>query len=127
MALVLVALTVGPPEEVSVTDEVPVHPPPVTVTVYVPAARPVMVAVVPPLDQEYVYGVVPPVALAVAEPLLCVQDGLVLVTVTVGAPEEVSVTDEVPEHPPPVTVTVYVPAASPLMVAVVPPFDHEYV
>lgn len=57
--------------------------------------------------------------------MLLPQVGFVLVVVTVGPPEAVSVTDEVPVHPPPVTETEYVPAASPLIVAVVPPFDHE--
>ena len=41
-----------------------------TVTVYVPAAKPVAVAVVCPLLQLYVYGDVPPEALTVAVPLL---------------------------------------------------------
>src|ERR1700733_8277216 len=43
----------------------------VIVTVYVPAVRPVAVALVPPLGvHAYVYGVVPPAPVAVALPLL---------------------------------------------------------
>ena len=45
----------------------------VTVTVYVPAARPDAVAPVPPEDQRYVYGGVPPLPVTVAEPLLPVK------------------------------------------------------
>jgi hypothetical protein len=42
----------------------------VTVTVYVPAQRPVVVAAVPPEGaHEYVYGAVPPEATTVAEPV----------------------------------------------------------
>ena len=41
-----------------------------TVTVYVPAATPVMLAVVAALLHAKVYGVVPPVPLAVADPSL---------------------------------------------------------
>ena len=41
-----------------------------TVTVYVPALRPVPIAFVPPVGaHDYVYGAVPPVALAVAVPV----------------------------------------------------------
>jgi hypothetical protein len=43
----------------------------VTVTVYVPAARPVAEEPVPPLGaHEYVYGAVPPEATTVAEPVV---------------------------------------------------------
>jgi hypothetical protein len=43
----------------------------VTVTLYVPAERPLAVTVVAPVDHEYVYGPVPPLSiLAVAVPLL---------------------------------------------------------
>lgn len=43
----------------------------VTVAVYVPAARPLAVAAVPPLgDQAYEYAGVPPVTVTVAEPVL---------------------------------------------------------
>ena len=41
-----------------------------TVTVYVPAASPVMVALLEPVLQAYVYGDVPPPPLAVAAPSL---------------------------------------------------------
>ena len=40
----------------------------VTVAVYVPAISPEMLAVVAPLLQEYVYGAVPPVVVALAVP-----------------------------------------------------------
>ena len=55
---------------VMVMDEVLVQPfASVTVTVYVPALALLSDAVVSPLDQAYPYGVVPPEAEAVAEPL----------------------------------------------------------
>lgn len=66
---VSVTATVKPPVLVMVTVSVSVHElPSVAVTVYVPAARPVMVAVVAPVDHIKVMVPVPPVALAVAEP-----------------------------------------------------------
>ena len=42
----------------------------ITITVYVPATNPVMLAVVAELLQAKMYGAVPPAPLAVADPLL---------------------------------------------------------
>ena len=99
----------------------------VTVTVYVPAATPVIDAVVAVFDHAYVYGDVPPVADAVAPPSdnplqVMVESTCEAATNTVG-----SVTvDELVEVQPfaSVTVTVYVPADKLLAVAVVAPLDH---
>ena len=56
---------------VTVALDVVVHPfTSVTVAVYVPAVKPVMLAVVAALLHTKVYGVVPPAPLAVADPLL---------------------------------------------------------
>ena len=65
----------------------------VTVTVYVPAARPLDVAAVPPLgDQLYVYALVPPVTVAVAEPFIpLLQLTLVCVGVIASAAGSVMV------------------------------------
>lgn len=42
----------------------------VTVTVWFPAAKPVLLAEVPPPDQLYVYGLVPPEGLTLAAPVV---------------------------------------------------------
>ncbi len=94
----------------------------VTVTVYVPAARLEAVAEVAPLDQAKEYDVVPPVAEAVASPSLpplqlTLSVYAVAATSTAGS---VIVTEAESVQPlASVTVTLYVPAARPVTVAVV--------
>jgi len=101
-----------------------------TVTVYVPAVTPVILAVVAELLHAKVYGDVPPVALAIADPsdkplqlmfvftteLAINAEGSVMVTLDVLVHEFASD-----------TVTVYVPATNPLAVAVVAALLHAKV
>jgi hypothetical protein len=73
----------------------------VTITVYVPAESPVALDPFPPLgDHAYVYGVVPPVGVTVAEPVLppkqSTGDELAEVVSTGGC---VITTEEVDVHP----------------------------
>jgi hypothetical protein len=107
----------------AVADEV--HPfASITVTVYVPAVRPVAVAVVWLLiDHRYVIGAVPPVAVAVALPLLPpAQETFTTLVVTVGPLRLITVAEAVFVQPlASVTVTVYVPAERFAIVAVVAP------
>jgi hypothetical protein len=100
----------------------------VTVTVYVPGAKLLIVWVVPPFDQLYVYPD-PPLGLAVADPLLqLLQDSCVTVVVTVIPVLLFTVAVAVFVQPLLlVTVTVYVPDPTLLIVWVVPPFDQLYV
>jgi len=84
-----------------------------------------------PLDHAYVYGPVPPVAEAEAEPSLAMPQ---LASVAEGDPAfqvkvpALIVTDPTAVHPlASVTVTVYVPADSPVSVEAVPPEDQRYV
>jgi hypothetical protein len=94
------------------------HPLLLTVTVYVPDARPVTTESVIVLLQVYVNGPVPLVTRACAEPLLFPQVVLTSVVDTEGPPVELTDTEAVAEHPPEFdTVTVYVPAARPRSVA----------
>jgi len=99
----------------------------VIVTVYVPAANPELIAAVPPLLHAYVYAVVPPEAEAVADPsdapLQLTLVGVPMAAVnTVGC---VIVTVSVSVQPfASVTVTVNVPAASPVTAEVVAPVLH---
>ena len=93
-----------------------------TVTVQVPAVTPVMLAVVAALLHEYVYGAVPPVALAVAEPLFPPLQLMFVFTTELATTAEgsVMVTLDVLVHEfASDTVTVYVPAVTPVMLAVV--------
>ena len=64
---VLAASTVGSVMVTVLVSEQPLLS--VTVTVYVPAARPVLSSVVTPLPQLYVYGAVPPVTVRSTEPV----------------------------------------------------------
>jgi hypothetical protein len=49
-----------------------------TVTVYIPAMRPVKSSVIAPFDHKYVYGKTPPVTLkSIAPPLVAAQVGCV--------------------------------------------------
>lgn len=95
---------------------------PVTVTVYVPAVRPVAVAAFPPVgDHAYVYGGDPEEAFTVAVPfappkhVTSAED----CNVTTGAPVFPTTAVVVVVHPfASVTVTLYVPPARPLIVDV---------
>ena len=97
----------------------------VTVAVYVPAVRAVVVLFVPPLGlQLYVYAGVPPPAVTVALPLLpplhVTGEEAVITAVNTGGC--VIVVDAVILHPfASFTVTVYVPTERLLAVALVPP------
>jgi hypothetical protein len=73
----------------------------VTVTVYVPAAKEEAVAAVPPEGaHEYVYGVVPPVGVTVAEPLApAKQETSTLLIASVAEGETVTTTVVVLIHP----------------------------
>jgi hypothetical protein len=105
----------------------------VTVTIYVPAARPVAVAVVctGKVFHEYAYGPTPPAGVAVAVPVDDpLHNTLTCVVPTVSATGWVIVTLAVLIHRlASVTVTIYVPAARPVAVAVVCTGNvfHEYV
>ena len=95
-----------------------------------PAATPVILAVVAELDHKYVYGMVPPVALAVAPPSEKPLQ-LTLLSTTLAADNaagSVIVVDELSVQPfASVTVTLYVPATNPVAVAVVCPLFQLYV
>jgi hypothetical protein len=99
-----------------------------TVTVYVPANSPLAIAVVDELLHVKVYGAVPPVPLAVADPLLPPLQ-LTFVFATVDAANtagSVIVTLDVLVHEfASVTVTVYVPATTPVILAVVAELLHK--
>ena len=107
-----------------VTEEVAVHPfASVTVSVYDPAHRLLMVAVVAPLLQAYVYGAVPTLTVVFADPS---QEPAQLasfeVALAVNVAGSLMVTEEVAVHPfASVTVSVYDPAHRLLMFAVVAP------
>lgn len=83
----------------------------------------------PPGFQTYVYGVVPPVTVAVIEPLhMLVQRGLTTVMLGVSAAGSVMVTVLMFIHPmPSVPVIVYVLAHRPVAMLVVWPPVHAYV
>jgi hypothetical protein len=117
----------------SVTDEelVEVHPlASVIVVVYVPATIPVIEAVVAVLLQAYVYGIVPPVADALAPPLakplqVMFESTALTATKIIGS---VIVEELVELHPfASVIVVVYVPATTPVIEAVVAELIHAYV
>ncbi len=115
---------------VTVVVEVDGHPDAsVTVTVYVPAVNPEAEDVVPPEGlHEYVYGSVPPVAVAVAVPLEPPKQRTgVDVVPAVAPPVLIMVVDTVLVQPwASVTSRVYVPGASPEAFANVPPEgDHK--
>ena len=100
----------------------------VTVTVYVPAVTPVMLAVVAALLHTKVYGEVPPDPIAVADPSLPPLQLMFVFTTELAttADGSVMVKETESEHPfASVIVTEYVPALNPLNVAdacqVVPP------
>jgi hypothetical protein len=57
----------------------------VATTLYAPAASPVFVAVVRPFDHKYVYGLVPPVGVAVAVPFALPHVDCVLLVVMLNA------------------------------------------
>ena len=99
----------------------------VTVTTYVPALNPVIVCVVsPPGLQEYVYGGVPPVGLAVAVPSPVVgpvSSVAVAVTLRTVAGSVIVILCSTGRHNVPsiLTLTVYTPAVRLLIVLVVTP------
>ena len=101
----------------------------VTVTVYVPDAKPVIVCVVPPLLHAYVKFPEPPFTVDVALPLskpheVSVPDATHVIAL-LGA--TVAVHTDVHPATASVTVTVYVPAAKLVIVCVFAPVLHAYV
>jgi len=102
---------------------VPVHPAvlvPVTVYVVVELGVTVMLAVLPPVFQLYVFA---PLAVNTDVDPLHIAAGLA-VAVTIGNEFTVTLTVAVPEHPAavvPVTVYVVVPLGVTVMLAVLPP------
>ena len=107
----------------------PVHPAvlvPVTVYVVVPLGVTVMLAVLPPVFQLYVFA---PLAVNTELAPLHIADGLA-VAVTVGNEFTVTLTAAVPVHPAvlvPVTVYVVVELGVTVMLAVLPPVFQLYV
>ena len=101
---------VGPgPEETETVDTAVQPPASVTITVYVPADKPVAVAVAAAEgDQLYVYGAVPPLPVAVAVPSLPLQDAGVETTVTDGTFAEVLTETVVTTEHPSASVTITV-------------------
>jgi hypothetical protein len=100
----------------------------VTTTLYVPAASPLIVAVIAPLLQKYVYPPEPPDAVTVALPLDCPQVALLLEIEHVGVPEADTIAEQLVVQPwLSVIITEYVPALSPDIVALVAPVFHRYV
>jgi hypothetical protein len=98
-----------------------------TVTVYVPDARPVMLAAVLLLLHVYVGLLGLPTAMDAA-PLLSPQVVAVDEGVNAGALDAVTVTLDVEAHPwTSFTVTVYVPAARPVIAESVAALLHRYV
>ncbi len=116
---------------VTVDVVVTVHPfASVTVTIYVPAATPIIDAVVAELLHAYVYGEVPPVADAVAPPSEPPLQETSASTTEEATNDVGSVIVEVVVAVQPfasVTVAVYVPAETPVIDAVVSLLLHEYV
>lgn len=113
---------------VSVALAVAVQPAPsVTVTVYVPAAKPVRLGVLPPPPlQVYVNGSVPLVVVIVTEPFDKPHDALVCVSLSVGGTVLVTLVLPLAVHPSAsVPVTVYVPAPTLLSDAAVEPVLHK--
>ena len=108
VALVAEAVTPNEPLAVTLTEAVALQPVlPVTVTVYVPPAMLLIVAVVALLLQTYVNGLSPVVAVTLAEPELLLHDEAVNDADRVTpVPVDNTVTDALAEHPAaPVTVT----------------------
>jgi hypothetical protein len=102
----------------------------VTVTLYVPATRPVLSSVVTPLPQLNEYGAVPPVAVRLAAPVeLPKQRTFVPEMLAASAAAGCVMTTEavVEQLLASVTVTEYVPAVKFARSSVVAPFDHRYV
>ena len=113
-----------------VTEDVVLHPvESLTVTVYVPAERPVAVAFVcPPGDHAYVYGITPREAVTVALPVLlhsilvCVIPEILTSAVSPNTKKLVVAEQPIAS----VTVIVYVPVPNPFTVVVVcPPGAHK--
>ena len=88
----------------------------VTVTLYVPAASAEMSSVVDPLFQIKVYGAEAPLGVILIDPLFSPQLAFVTADEIVTPEEPVTVMDEVAVQLfALVTVTLYVPAASPVL------------
>jgi hypothetical protein len=108
---------------VMVIELLSVHPfASVIVTEYVPAATPVILAVVAALLHIYVYGMVPPVPVTVPPPSARPLQLMLLSTTPADASNAGSVIVILEESVQPfasVIVTEYVPAATPVMLAVV--------
>ena len=121
VALVDDVVSATPVEAPTVVVAVALHPLLCTVTVYVPDARPVAVAAVPPPPLHAYVGLTGLVIVTVALPLFCPQvvaaELMVSDTPVDAATEAVAVA----LHPLLFTVTVYVPDARPVAVAAVPP------
>ena len=99
----------------------------VIVTVYVPADTPVIAAVVAALLHAYIYGDVPPVALAVAppsNPLLQVTFEFTTDDATSAVGSVIVTLDVLVHEFASDMVTVYVPAATPVIDAVVAELLH---
>ncbi len=121
-------LTVGFGKFTNAPDPDPVQPLlSVTVTEYVPTVLVLIELVVAPLLQAYVYGPVPPDALAFNGPVAPVHT-VSLATVTVGFGKFTNAPEPDPVQPLlSVTVTEYVPTVLVLIELVVAPVLHAYV
>ncbi len=94
LTLVTVDVIETTEEALTVTEAVPVQLlASLTVTVYVPAAKPVLFCVVLPLLQAKVYGVTPPDGLVLTDPLFNAQVVFVVVGLTLmeGQPEQAAI------------------------------------
>lgn len=121
--VVIAGAPVLPTTALAVAEQPPV---PVTVTVYVPPVRLLAVAPVAPLLQVYAVAV-PDVTVTVALPLALEQVALVAVADTTKPPDEpTTVLAVAVQLLVEVTVTVYVPAASELIVCVLAPLLQLY-
>jgi hypothetical protein len=101
----------------------------VTVTPYVPAARLDKSSLVAPLDQRYVYAVVPPLTLRLAAPVEFPKQSTFVPDIEAASAAAgcVITTEAVVEQLlASVTVTVYVPAARPVLSSVVTPLPQLY-
>jgi hypothetical protein len=122
-------VTVGTTGFVKVVEHVAVHPDVVlvTITVYVPADKPVKLVLVDPLLHKYETAV----ELALAVPFPAPEQTVLFVNVhvTEGTIGSAIIAEQVAVQPEPslVTVTVYVPADKPLMAALVDPVLHRNV
>ena len=108
------------PDDATDTLAVAEHPLLFTVTVYVPDATFAMLAVVPAPPLQLYVGLTGLVMVTVAVPLFCPHDVGVELVLSDTPADAATDTLAVAEHPLLFTVTVYVPDATPLMLAPVP-------